>query len=455
MNSVPSFPIRSKVTIKIAEGKRRDCSLGRIKEICTSLFYQAMDLITVVRNGPNIAKMQEAVIHRDPLLPHMKLPFGDFHFANHPAITEAIFKPHRDGELFLTDNQSKLCIFQLLSDMLEDPQLSHEYLVFTCSKEKTREFRTLLQDVLSKSNIVPFIPVIEQVVQHQIQKWPEMGSFDLAEETHRLTCAVLSKVLLGVDDDQGELADAMLQFFEYISSRFLKKPIDMEKVRKARELFFEKAKLGLLEENAIAKKLEYGKPLGLEEKRYLLFSLFFAGTDSSVSSLIYCLLKCAQDKQLQQEVREKPEAIRKILAEGLRVFTPVIGVTRIARADLEVNLTHGEESMTWNIPQGALLVPSQNLAARCPMLYPDSPDQFFPDRHQQVENLASLPWKPFGSGAHPCPGASLYEEIAHVVLRKILCQGELSTDFQGEPAQTGHFINKLAAAVEMSFQAFD
>lgn len=479
MNGLQWQPRNTKVSISIAHEehseKRRDCSITRVGEICASLFYGTINFFSLLKTGPNIAQMQNTVLKRDPVLPKMEflsfLKIPTFYFANHPSITEAMFKPHRDGSLYLTDNESPDSIFQLISKMLNDPLISKEDLVFTCSSERTTVFRSILNSILSPRAVQELWPAIEETVQETIDNWGLKHSFNLTEECHLFTCAVLTKVLLGIDDENGKLAHSMNVFFDYISSTFLKKPIDANKVHLAKETFFQMVDLSLEQNSGISGKLQ--QQLTIHEKKMLFFSLFFAGTDSTVSSLVYCLLKCAQSPSLQEEIRlEMTEThssiqnplpdtqlrdhlhksiIKKTLAEGLRVFTPVIGVTRIAREDLTLKMETQPEPTIRHIPKGARLAPSQNLAARCPMLFPEHPNEFDPHRYNEVKNLASLPWAPFGSGTHACPGAALYQLIAHTFVGKLLSKGQLATELQNEPTQTGHFINKLAEPITVAY----
>lgn len=481
-NPVLWNPKNTKVRIEISPDERplkRGCSLARVKEICTSLFFQSMDFIFVLRNGPNVAKMQEAVVQRDSVLPKMELPFGSFYFANIPHITSSIFSAsHRDGELFRIDNESKDSIFQLIYDMMGDPKLSPENLIFTCAKGTTPVFHSMLQKYLPNEEIDRLRPLISELVLRTLSEWQKDSAVDMTWEAHRLTCRVLCRVLLGVEDSEGKCAHAMKVFFDYISFRFLKKPIDMEEVKIAREDFWSHVNEGLEKGDGLAARLLQNEPtLRKNDIDWILFSLFFAGTDSTAGSLLYALLKLSQrpdicktmqaafqrNKELDNpfpgyEVACASQKIKKFLAEGLRMFTPVIGVSRIAREALDVQISYGSQTITRRVPKGALLLPSQNLAARCPMLFPEmpfshEPGSFDPEIHGNVESLATLPWKPFGGGKHLCPGAYLYQTIAQILVGEIVgeLKAELSTSSQREPEQTGHFINKLAEPVLMRF----
>lgn len=465
MLGVASDLERTRATIRIHDKespKRRDCSLARVGEVCTKLFYQTMNFFSLMRSGPNIAKMQQAVLQSDSELPMMDFPplsgIPTFYFANDPSLTHLIFKSHRDGPYFTIDNASPDSIFRLIYDMLHDSTITSEDLVFTCSQEKSKQVRTVLNSILSPNSVQEVLPIIEATVQNTIDQWDQLDAFDLGKASHQFTCTVLSKTLLGIEDSKGELALSMHVFFDYISSRFLKKPTDPTEVHHAKMTFFRMVDQALTEKTGIAAKLDLYPELSLKDKRMLLFSLFFAGTDSTASSLTYCLLKCAQNESLQWDVfsevaEQKVSMIRKILAEGLRVFTPVIGVTRIAGRDLIIKLPNGEER---HIPKGAILAPSQNLAARCPMFFsPHQPSTFNAYHHGEVNKLEALPWAPFGSGSHACPGASLYQLIAETLISKLLHQGALSTSFKREPTQTGHFINKLAEPVSVIYRIQD
>lgn len=468
-----------KVTIQLDEedfSKPRDCSWARVKELCTALFTQSYHFLSLIGSGGSVARMQKAVAHQQSLLLRMDFPLltktPTFYFANHPSVAKALFHSHRDGDFFLTDNTSKTSIFQLLNDLMQDSTLTPEDLVFTCSPEKTKTNRRILQSLLSKENVDGYRLVIKQVVSEAIGEWANHRfAFNLHAEAHRITCRVLGLILLGFDDTQDRLAGHMKVFFDYISDRFLNKPIHQEKVDQAREDFWKIVNIGLQQEMGLAWLLKSQYHLPEQQIRWMIFSLLFAGTDSTSGSVAYSLLKVAQSNLASQRLKQEflknakqatplpsfevscnSQIIKQWLAEGLRVFTPVIGVTRIAKEDLKMQITReGELLTTFHIPKGSLLFPSQNVIARCPVLFPNEPNEFNPGHQANVMQFASLPWMPFGGGSHPCPGAYLYQTMAQIVVGEVVSRGRLTTPLNTEPAQTGHFINMLSESIMVSF----
>jgi cytochrome P450 len=257
-------------------------------------------------------------------------------------------------------------------------------------------------------------------------------------------------LILGYDDDC-KLAESLSAFFEYISSRFLKQTINQDKIDRAVRTFWEIIDCAIRQKKGLTAYLVEDSQFNEKEMRMILFSLLFAGTDSTTTSLIYCLLKCAQKQHTQAAMIRDPKLIKRFIMEGLRMFTPVIGVMRIARKNLSLTVENGDQTIEKYIQKGELIVPSQNLAARCPALYSDA-NYFNSERHAGKESmdLISLPWKPFGDGKHACPGWYLYQLTAEILLEELVKNYEITTDITEEPQQTGHFINKLQQVVVVS-----
>lgn len=479
MNPLSLDPKTIKVTIHIDDedlAKPRDCSWSRVKELGTAFFTQSYHFLSLIRSGGSVARMQNAVAHQQSLLLRMDFPLltktPTFYFANHPSVAKALFRSHRDGDFFLTDNTSKTSIFQLLNDLMQDPTLTPEDLIFTCSPEKTKAYRRILQSLLSKENVDGYRLVIKQAVSEAIGEWANRRfAFNLNAEAHRITCRLLGLIFFGYNDTQDRLAEHMKVFFDYISDRFLNKPIHQEKVDQARTDFWQIVDMGIQQEMGLAWLLKSQYHLTDQQIRWLIFSLLFAGTDSTSGSVAYALLKVAQSDQASQPLKQEflknakrdsplpsfevscnSHTIKEWLAEGLRVFTPVIGVTRIAKEDLKMQITReGEPFTTFHIPKGSLLFPSQNVIARCPVLFPEEPHEFNARHQEHVTQLSSLPWMPFGGGSHPCPGAYLYQTMAQILVGEVVSQGRLITLLKTEPIQTGHFINKLSESIMVDF----
>ncbi|MBA2728667.1 MAG: cytochrome P450 [Parachlamydiaceae bacterium] len=125
------------------------------------------------------------------------------------------------------------------------------------------------------------------------------------------------------------------------------------------------------------------------------------------------------------------------------MFTPVIGVTRVATEKLYQTSTCTGISAIHTIPKGEHIAPSQNLAARSPLLFPDTPNEFHPERHKTIPPLISLPWHPFGGAHNPCTGTILYNLLAETLFTELLGKYKFTTDIKHEVEQTGSFITKL------------
>ncbi|MCE5293935.1 MAG: cytochrome P450 [Chlamydiales bacterium] len=418
------------------------------------------------------------VASHDSLLAHHELlpvlPVPPMYFATHPAVTQAVFKSHRDGDLFITDN-SKNTIFHFIVDMLADHTITPDDIIFTCSPTMTTTYKPVLNAAFSSSRIELLEKEMLACVTDTLLRWNELsrtdGSVNVTQHIHAFVCDMMCRHFLGAKDAKGLMADSMKTFFDYIVARFLQQPFDEMVLARARTYFFETVSQAINDKKGLAGDLVEGGVFDHKQIKMVLFSLMFAGMDSTASSLTYGILKIAQDVTLQDSVRNEiankgksffpsechVPLVRQIMAESLRMFTPVIGVTRIPRQDLSLKVTHAYETVHRHIPQGALIFPSQNLAGRCPLLFPDRPNEFIPARHDKVPtHLNSLAWSPFGGGPHVCPGSNWYETFTEIFLIEMMRRWNVSTDIlEPEIEQVGHFINKLKANVSIKLDLRD
>jgi len=261
------------------------------------------------------------------------------------------------------------------------------------------------------------------------------------------------------------------RFFDYIIARFSRKTFDQDKLVQARNAFWKAIDVAIKNPETLSYKLSElmeEKGYSLKQTNMLLFSLFFAGIDSTTQSLNYAIYECSKDVNLQNSVRDDlqkledwplhevasdVESIQHIILEGLRIFSPVIGVSRVARENITLVTTETDNKHIFHkIKKNELLFPSPNIMNRCPFLFPDEPDKFKPERWQEKKvSILSLPGLPFGGWKTICPGWLFYQKFMQIFLAEMLLKFTLKLHNTGEIKQTGSFINKLSENIIVSF----
>jgi len=135
----------------------------------------------------------------------------------------------------------------------------------------------------------------------------------------------------------------------------------------------------------------------------ILMTLFAAGGESTSSLIGNAVLMLAEDRVLQQQLRDEPELIPKFIEEALRLESPFRQHMRLVTRDASL--------CGVTIPAGATLLLMWGAANRDPAMFerPDEVDLQRPRRHVA-----------FGSGIHVCLGNTLARLEARVIIETLL-----------------------------------
>jgi cytochrome P450 len=145
-------------------------------------------------------------------------------------------------------------------------------------------------------------------------------------------------------------------------------------------------------------------PDAMEIVRLATF-LFGAGQDTSAKLLGNAMRFIVEQPGLQQQLRDDPALIPKLLEEVLRLEGSTKMTARLARKDTSIG--------DLQVPAGTKVMLALAAANRDPRRWID-PEAFVFDRPRIKEHLA------FGRGAHVCVGAPLARAEVHVIIEKFL-----------------------------------
>ena len=134
-------------------------------------------------------------------------------------------------------------------------------------------------------------------------------------------------------------------------------------------------------------------------------NLFAAGQETTVRLLSSALMLIAEDRGLQQLLREERHRIPNFIEETLRMESPVKGDFRLSRVPTKIG--------DMEIPAGTTVMLVNAAANRDPRRFED-PATFDIARENARHHMA------FGRGIHTCPGAPLARTEARVSLERIL-----------------------------------
>jgi cytochrome P450 family 144 len=155
----------------------------------------------------------------------------------------------------------------------------------------------------------------------------------------------------------------------------------------------------------------------------MMITLFSAGGESTASLIGSAAWVLATRRDIQQQVRDKPELVGVFLEEVLRYEPPFRGHYRHVVSDCTLC---GVE-----LPAGSRLLLLWGAANRDPSHF-DNPNQFRLDRPARKRHIT------FGKGVHFCVGAALARLEAQIVLDQLLeCTSKI------EAAEAGRWLPSL------------
>lgn len=174
-----------------------------------------------------------------------------------------------------------------------------------------------------------------------------------------------------------------------------------------------------------------GRALENDELLGLCFLLLVAGTETTTSALGNAMLLLEQHRDVREQLIDDPSLIPAAVEEILRFDSPVQGLSRVVRRDVEL---HGVK-----IPEGARVHLLYASANRDPRVFHD-PDSF--DISRTPNNHLA-----FGFGIHFCLGASLARLELQIGLEELLARApDYSLNLDGLhrlPSDTNRGFSKL------------
>jgi cytochrome P450 len=183
-----------------------------------------------------------------------------------------------------------------------------------------------------------------------------------------------------------------------------------------------------------------GRQLSMREVAAMVEQALTGGNDTSSSAMCSGMLRLIEAPELQSRLRADSELIPKFIEEVLRLDSPVQGLFREPKRDIDVGGVR--------IPKGSVVVLKWAAANRDPKLFAN-PDALDLDRPNSRRHLA------FGYGAHSCVGNQLARGEMRIAFSKVLKKMgniRLSRGYVGVVREP-HFFSYGPKALYISFDA--
>lgn len=163
---------------------------------------------------------------------------------------------------------------------------------------------------------------------------------------------------------------------------------------------------------------ENGERLTVSQLISLLFTVIFAGHETTTNLIGNTLLQLFTQPGLWEHIQAEPERVPDVIEETLRIDGPIRAMFRVTTEDVALDGA--------TIPAGSQVLLLFGAANRDDEMFPE-PDRFDIDRPNKEQHLG------FGRGVHFCVGATLARleaRIALTTLAERIPQARLAADYR-------------------------
>jgi cytochrome P450 family 135 len=304
--------------------------------------------------------------------------------------------------------------------------------------------RKLLLPPFQGARLSEMRPMIREVAEAEIDRWPIASEFEMRERMRHLTFEIISRAVFGVyePDRIARLRKAMLAVIDTQNFFFVPEAIRRDygrfspggwlgrRLERADALLYEEIERRRREPDLdertdvlsllLRARDEDGRPMTDVELRDELFTMLAAGHETTATGLAWAVDLLLHNPRALARTREAIDAgddawLDAVVTETLRLRPVIDAAERTLKAPRTI--------AGWDLPEGLRVYPGIALIHLREDLYPE-PDRFRPERFTE-EKAESYSWLPFGGGIRRCIGAGLAQTEMVEVLRAMFSRVEL------------------------------
>lgn len=388
--------------------------------------------------------------YRDPLGYMLKLrqAYGDVVaweerdplvvFAFGPQYNRQLFS---DQELFFSDPFSNIpappnsALFTLRSGLLN------------MNSEKHKQQRRLMLPAFHKKHVETYRDDMIALTQRTLDRWYEGQPLDIAAEMRRLTMAIATKTLFGLDvppnaESIGGVISRMLELLTSTSVNVLPRNLPgttyremlgvAERLESAIKEIIDRKRSQSTDSSDVLSMLihardEDGAAMTDVELVGQAYTLFVAGHETSSNALTWTLFLLSQHPRILDDLRDELASVlrgapptieqlnqlpllERVIKESMRLLPPASFGSRVNTAAFKLG--------PYELRKQTVVVFSQYLTHHMPELYPQ-PERFIPERWERI-TPSLYEYLPFGAGARMCIGATFAMMEIKIVLAMLL-----------------------------------
>lgn len=304
-----------------------------------------------------------------------------------------------------------------------------------------RRKRDRLQPLFTRSAVIQWFPLIRAQTEQRLAQWQSVlrtaGDLDVATEINRLVEGIMARLLFGEHVNENETVAAMrtinrrlywqLMTYFVAEGRVSRWLGERTAFRQAlNDVDTEIQRLSRLvqpgDHSSILASIDPAT-MSSQSLRDELFTLYFAGQDTTTAAISWMLYRLALHPEYQtliadevgRTLEEAPlcdngyPILRRFIAESMRLHPPVFSISRTPRGD--------EQLAGFRIRAGASVLIPQLCVHHHPKLW-HQPDRFDPGRFTRSKSTgrSRYAYFPFSAGERTCLGLHLaMNEIRTIV----------------------------------------
>ena len=401
-----------------------------------------------------------------------RTPKGTVYLTADTAVMKTILQNLRKNEegIFLDHENTKLFIKGILNDIFPEDvkkigiDKAADMIVITASSPFIKSLRAPLVNMLGVNCVTDFIPQMNVIADNILDALSdqERESCNGEKLAFEFAVTVISKFVTGYNTTRENyrfLAHSLNAFSKRMTRIVSQRPATKDENKEYQDAL--SIMRNVIESNM---SLENRSPLLSELKalgwndfqiRANLFFMYFAASETTASSVNYLLWQLGkpENKRYIEKIKD-PSAgeqyLFKVAAEALRLHPPSFIEGRQFRHDTFLEITNDAGKLIKKIRLRAkhTVLCLTQVAALNPKQY-QNPTQFNPDRFDSVPSL--LPWYPFGTGNHVCPGQHLAHAELRVFVSRVLNKFSIEALSPKEQTQQKGFFTLRATAAQLKF----
>jgi cytochrome P450 family 110 len=326
--------------------------------------------------------------------------------------------------------------------------------------ERHQRQRQLLTPPLHGDRMRAYGETIRTIAQQVMASWEIDKTVAIREPMQEISLRVILRVVFGLDEGQRleELRQLLSSLLDFISSPFMSAATFFDffmkdfgawspwgwvlrQIQKIDKLIYALIQERRTESNQnrqdvlslmMSARDENGEAMSDAELRDELITLLVAGHETTASTLTWAFYWIDRLPEVRQKLLAElatlgknpdPTTVTKlpylsaVCQETLRIYPIVMSATpRITRSPMSI--------MGYDLPEGAVIVPSIYLAHHREEVYPQ-PKQFQPERFLEKQ-FSPYEYLPFGGGHRRCIGLAFAQYEMKLVLATVLMRFQLS-----------------------------